>query len=153
MTQEYSEDGVRQERTGWRCQEISKRHRLWGYNCPAVDLDFMVAEYNYGKPVALVEYKEKSARPPVLTHPTYQALTALADGYNDGPLPFMVVRYCTEVWWFDVIPVNDAAKSVFAALNGRKMSEQEFVKSLYWLRKRTLSERDKAVIAQLNNAT
>lgn len=31
-----------QERTGWRDEEISARHRIWGVNCPAVDLDFLM---------------------------------------------------------------------------------------------------------------
>ncbi len=35
---------VRQERTGWRDEKISQRHREWGYNCPAVDLDFEVVD-------------------------------------------------------------------------------------------------------------
>ena len=53
----YSVDGVRQERTNWRDQELSARHRTWGFNCPAVDLDFLMVEYNIGKPVGLIEYK------------------------------------------------------------------------------------------------
>lgn len=149
--QNWSIDGVRQERTGWRCEKISARHREWGYNCPAVDLDFVVAEYNYGKPVALVEYKEQSARDPKLTHPTYKALTALADGYVDGPLPFMVAYYNTEYWWFRVVPVNERARKYYAKVAGQYIPEQRFVRSLYRLRKEVLSAQDEAAIARLNN--
>jgi hypothetical protein len=48
---------VRRERTEWRDLELSKRHREWGLNCPAVDIDFLMVEYYYGKPVALIDYK------------------------------------------------------------------------------------------------
>lgn len=151
--QAWAENGVRQERTGWRCEKISKRHREWGYDCPAVDLDFVVAEYNYGKPVALIEYKEKSAGPQKLTHPTYKALTALANGYVDGALPFLVVFYDTENWCFRVLPINDRAKVFYRHVEGVWISEQRFVKSLYLLRKNVLTSSDEAAIAKLNNVT
>jgi hypothetical protein len=32
------------------------------FNCPAVDLDFVMAEHNHGLPVALIEYKERHAK-------------------------------------------------------------------------------------------
>ena len=138
---------VSPERTGWRCQKISERHREWGYNCPAVDLDFMVAEYNHGLPVALVEYKDKHAQPPNLDHPTYKALSALADGYTK-PLPFLIAIYCPDEWWFRIIPVNDTAKDYYkTSLN---LTEQRFVKSLYLLREKTLSDEDLAAIDKLN---
>ena len=138
---------VRTERTGWRCQEISKRHREWGYNCPAVDLDFMVAEYNHGEPVALVEYKEKHARTPDLNHATYRALRALADGYKTG-LPFLIAFYCPVDWWFIVIPVNKHAKRIYDSPHF--FTEQEFVKSLYYMRKHVLSNGDFEAIKLLN---
>lgn len=31
---------VRKERTEWRDLSLSKRHRRWGWDCPAVDLGF-----------------------------------------------------------------------------------------------------------------
>lgn len=148
--QQRSPDGVRQERTGWRCQEISKCHRAWGFNCPAVDLDFVVAEYNHGKPVALVEYKERHARTPDLNHPTYRALTALADGYKDGSLPFLIAFYDAEDWWFGIIPVNDAAKKFYEGYDGETLSEQTFVRSLHLLRKDVLTANDEKAIDKLN---
>ena len=144
-------DGVRQERTGWRCQEISKRHRVWGYNCPTVDLDFVVAEYNHGKPVAIVEYKDSHAEEPDLDHPTYKALGALAGGYNEGELPFMVVFYDSQDWWFRVIPVNDSARKHYKHCAGELLTEQRFVRSLYLLRKTVLDENDERAIAGLND--
>lgn len=149
--QQWSPDGVRQERSGWRCEEISQRHRQWGYNCPAVDLDFVVAEYNHGKPVALVEYKDKRAMPPNLDHATYHALTALADGYVGGPIPFFVATYCSDDWWFLVKPVNAAATKYYAHVADKRISEQRFVRSLYLLRTKVLSIQDEAAIARLNS--
>ena len=135
--QSYSADGTRQERTGWRDEEISNRHREWGFNCPAVDLDFLVAEYNFGKPVALIEYKHNRARPPVLKHATYRALSALADGYSERPLPFVVAFYWPEVWAFKITPVNQAAKESFA--DGEMLTEYDFVRRLYRLRRLTIA--------------
>lgn len=126
------------ERTGWRDESISRRHRTWGFNCPAVDLDFLVAEYHIGKPVGLIEYKHFKAQTPNVLHPTYRALTALADGYNDGPLPFLIAFYWPDIWAFRVTPVNDCAKEHFRM--GEVLSELTFVKRLYKLRSLVLTE-------------
>lgn len=127
------------------------RHGAWGFNCPAVDLDFLVAEYNHGKPVALVEYKERRARPPVLSHPTYQALRDLADNYGPRPLPFFIATYCSEDWWFRVTPINDPAWAHYRHCADQPITEQRFVRSLHLLRKATLSMEDEAAIAQLSS--
>lgn len=142
---------VREERTGWRCEQISRRHRQWGYNCPCVDLDFMVAEYNHGKPVALIEYKEKRAAPPSIGHPTYKALVALADGYKHGAIPCAIVFYCSEKWWFEILPLNEAAKVWCGEKTGIKLSEKRFVTGLYMLRKTVLTEQDKIAIDKLKD--
>lgn len=41
------------ERTGWRDMAISQRHRLYGYDCPMFDIDFMCVEYDKSMPVCL----------------------------------------------------------------------------------------------------
>ena len=51
------------ERTGWRDQALSERHRAWGWDCPALDMDFVMIEYDNGKATALVEYKHEQAAP------------------------------------------------------------------------------------------
>lgn len=131
---------VRPERTGWRDPEISLRHREWGFDCPAVDLDFLVVEYNIGKPVALIEYKHHFARVPDTRHPTYRALADLADNYggNGGALPFLLVFYWPEVWAFQVQPMNKVARDCFHA-PVLHLTEREYVQRLYQLRGRTLS--------------
>ncbi len=141
---------VREERTGWRCEEISRRHRTWGYNCPGVDLDFLIAEYNHGKPVALIEYKHKRAQTPIITHPTYQALIALADGYSGGSLPCLIVFYCPEAWTFKVKALNESAKKHFGHIEDEIITEQRFVRGLYLLRKKVLSDEDELAISKLN---
>lgn len=117
MMNARSDTGVRLERTGWRCQDISQRHRLWGWNCPGVDLDFVMAEYNHGLPVAIVEYKANGAFIPDFNHATYRALRALADRYRDDPLPFLVAFYDPTAWWFRVMPVNQRAMQHYGALS------------------------------------
>lgn len=139
---------ARKERTGWRCEKISERHREWGYGCSAVDLDFVVAEYNYALPVALIEYKEKHALEPDLNDAAYKTLLALADGYHK-PLPFFIAIYCTDNWWFRIIPVNDIAKRYYK--DKLILTEQRFVKSLYYLRRKVLTDADLEAISKLND--
>lgn len=129
---------VRKERTGWRDERISRRHRDWGFNCPAVDLDFVMAEYNIGKPVGLIEYKFYKAQMPNLLHPTYRALADLADGYKDDGLPFLVVFYWPDIWAFRIHPVNACAKGHF--YEGEMLTERQFVYRLYRLRSLVLTE-------------
>lgn len=148
--QAWSDDGTRLERTGWRDQAISERHRAWGFNCPAVDLDFVMAEYNHGLPVALVEYKDRHARLPRLSDPTYRALSALADGYSGGALPFLVAFYDSSEWWFRVLPVNEPAHRHYRHVANEPITEQRFVRSLYLLRKAALTAEDERVIAALS---
>lgn len=127
----YSKDGVRQERSGWRDEWISERHRHWGYNCPAVDVDFVMVEYNQGTPVALVEYKADGntyvARN--MNHPTLKAIRILAD---NSKIPFLLVSYAKDPSWFRLTPANSFARKRFAA--PVVMSEREYVGALYALR-------------------
>lgn len=126
------------ERTGWRDQELSKRHRMWGFNCPCVDLDFLVAEYHIGKPVGIIDYKHFKAQEPDLRHPTYRALTSLSDGYCDGSLPFLIAFYWPNIWAFRIIPVNECAHKHF--YRDEMLTEKEYVMRLYHLRSLVLTE-------------
>lgn len=110
-------------------EALSRRHREWGFNCPAVDLDFLMVEYNLGKPVALVEYKEHRAQRVDLRHPTYRALIELADMAG---LPFILAFYWPDTWAFYVMPVNEHAVRVYKRSVG--LSERRFVSSLYYIR-------------------
>lgn len=131
----FGDDGVRRERTGWRDQEISLRHRTWGFNCPAVDLDFLMVEYNLGKPVGVVEYKHARARVPDVRHATYRALCDLAD---IAALPFLIVFYYPPYWSFRVHPVNGVARQNF--IDGQMLTERQYVMALYRMRRLTLAK-------------
>jgi hypothetical protein len=141
----------RVERSGWRDQAISERHGKWGFNCPAVDLDFVMLEYNHGKPAALVEYKHKQAKRVDANHATYRALKDLADNYKAGPLPCFVAVYDPDDWCFMVFPLNEKAARHYEHCAGKKLSEQRFVRSLHLLRKAVLTAEDEAAIEQLNS--
>jgi hypothetical protein len=98
---------VKPERSGWRdsnldtlhpnlgitsIQEeiLSLDHRKWGFNSPATDLDFLLAEYNHGKVKAIVDYKLFGA--PELSPWNKKALFDLAVNHNP-PLPLFVTYY------------------------------------------------------------
>lgn len=123
------------ERTGWRDEAISARHREWGFNCPAADLDFVVIEYNLGAPVALVEYKHLAAFEPNLKHPTYMAHRTLA---NNSRIPYMIVFYGKDPWWFRIIPANEFAADFFTP--NQIMTEYEYVTKLYLIRSIAVDE-------------
>lgn len=117
------------ERTGWRDQAISERHRLWGVHCTAVDLDLVLVEYHLARPVALVEYKHHRARFEP-GHANYRALRDLAD---HAGLPFVIAFYWPDTWSFRVHPMNDAALRHFEP--GQQLfTEREFVERLYRMR-------------------
>lgn len=140
----------RVERSQWRDAEISERHGYWGFNCPAVDLDFVMLEYNHGKPVALIEYKHHAAATPNVSHATYRALVDLANNYAPGPLPCLIATYNPTHWTFRVLPLNERAQRHYAHCRGQLLSEQRFVRSLHLLRKAILTTQDEQAIAQLN---
>jgi hypothetical protein len=121
---------VREERTGWRDQDLSGRHRSWGWDCPAIDIDFLVVEYNYCIPIAIIEYKHENAMEIDPAHPSYRALKELADRAS---LPLFVVRYNLAENQFTPAALNSIARDVFP--NNYVMREKEYVRFLYALRK------------------
>lgn len=135
---------VRKERSGWRDQAISARHRQWGWDCPGVDLDWLFLEYDRGKAVAIVEYKHELAGSISLAHPTYQAMIDLS---NRAELPCFVVRYADNFSWWLVTAMN--AEAMQWAPKPRKMTEVEWVTFLYRLRGRELPQEVIAVIGAL----
>jgi len=126
---------VKAERTGWRDLRLSERHRRWGWDCPAVDLDFLFLEYDKGKAVALVEYKHELALVQHSTHPTYQAMIDLG---NRASIPVFGVRYADDFTWWRVTPLNSWAKTfceeVGLSQSATTMTEEEWVAFLYHIR-------------------
>lgn len=98
---------VRPERTGWRDEALSRRHRRWGWDCPAVDLDFLFLEYDRGKASAIVEYKNEHAAPQYASHPTYQAMIDLGNRAN---VPVLACRYSDDFSTWKVTPLNTVAR-------------------------------------------
>lgn len=130
---------VRQERTGWRDEGLSLRHRDWGYDVPAVDLDFLLLEYDRAKPVAVVEYKHERAAPVRTANTSFSAMRELAD--RAGVL-FLYVRYKGDFSRFDVSAQNSAARAALGVNSGQPvlMSEEEYVAFLHRVRREAVHD-------------
>jgi hypothetical protein len=123
---------VKQEFTGLRDLGLSMRHRQWGFHCPAVDLDFLLVEYDSGVPRALVEYKHEGS---TLVYPSHPSICAVRTLANDAALPFFVVRHAADFAWFDVYPMNERARA-FVTERPRRFTEAEWIACLYRVRNR-----------------
>jgi len=120
---------VRPERTGWRDENLSRRHREWGWNAPCIDIDFLFLEYDSGLASALVEYKHERAAPQKAIHPSYQALINLGDRAG---IPVFAVRYAGDFSWWRIVPLNGLAKTYLP--ERCEMKEFEWVTLLYRIR-------------------
>ena len=127
---------VKPERSGWRDEELSRRHRDWGANCPAIDVDFLMIEYDTGHPSGIVEYKHERAAPQYPRHASYRAIKALADNSH---IPFFVCRYSDDLTRYVVTPLNDYAEQLCNTRN-TEMTEVEWVTLIYNMRGRSLPE-------------
>lgn len=121
---------VRHERSGWRDLDFNDRHRDWGFDCPATDIDKLFIEYNHGKASALVEYKHEQAGAQNMDHPTYQAMIDLA---NAASKPAFFVRYAGDFSWFRVFPMNPLATE-WVGYDYQDLSERSYVQLLYRVR-------------------
>ena len=117
------------ERTYWRAGHLSERHRKWGLALPAVDLDFILLEYDRGRPSALIEYKGEHAPAQFPTHPSYLALCNLGDRAS---VPVFAVRYAQNFSWWKVVSLNYVAKKMFPTR--QQFGERQFVTWLYNIR-------------------
>lgn len=119
------------ERTGWRDKDISERHHRWGWDCPGTDLDFVFLEFNHGLAVAVVDYKYSIAMETNGDAARFRAMDDLATNHVP-PLPFFLAYYWKTPWRFRIVPMNDAAKLVFAP--SELLSERAYVERLYAMR-------------------
>ena len=126
---------VRQERTFWRDEGLSQRHRRWGWDCPAVDIDFLMLEYDNGKATALVEYKNEHAKPQYASHPTYQAMINLGDRAG---IPVIACRYSDDYSKWCVVPLNAKAREFIP--ERIELDEAGWVRLLYKVRGREISD-------------
>lgn len=125
---------VRPERTGWRDEALSRRHRAYGFDCPAADVDFVLIEFDRAEPAALIEYKAFPAQ----WSPQSAGITAIRRLAERAQLPFFVAIYWTEPFAYEVHPANARALALLGEL--RHMSEQEYVRFLYRLRGRWIQQ-------------
>jgi hypothetical protein len=126
---------VRPERTNWRDEALSARHRLYGFDLPMTDIDFLVCEYSSGKAKAIIEYKREDApidfkQANAEMHPkSYDALKDLADRAS---IPFFVIQYKIDFTEWHIIPMNS-----FAELHLKstvKVKEWEYIVLLNMIR-------------------
>lgn len=137
---------------------LSQRHRLWGYNVPAMDIDFLMVEYDKCVPKALIDYKHEHAAID-LTNVGARTLCKLGDMAH---IPAFIVRYGHSnqdgFWgdiaedskpWFQILPLNLYAhgKDMPTEDNNTKITELVFVTWLYNIRGRTIPP---AIAKQLN---
>lgn len=141
------------ERTGWRDQEISERHRTWGFNCPAVDVDFMLIEYDEGVPVAIIDYKfglHRDVSPGAANHRAQQNLYVKSD-HQFYPVPHYIVTYETKPSWrFRIRAVGVYAHIYMKVAGGSELKtfcESEYVAWLYEMRRQQRRRREQRVIA------
>lgn len=138
---------VRPERSGWRDEGLSQRHRDWGWDCPAIDLDCVFLEYDRGSVSALVEYKHEQAKAEDFNHPSYRALIDLG---NRSGVPVLNVRYAGDFSWWLVTALNDHAKRW--AARPVTITEPEYVAMISRIRGFEVSAADTAtMIAQLRH--
>lgn len=127
-----SNRGVKEEVTHWRHEELSARRRLWGFNLPLVDLDWLHLNFDHSEPIALFEYTLRKYRSG--TEATMIALKRL--GEMSG-LPAFLVFYTKQLDSFRVRGLNaEAAKRL--GNQERVFSEKEYVSFLYALQGRSL---------------
>jgi hypothetical protein len=122
------------DRTNWRDEKLSLRHRDWGMDCPAVDIDFLLCEYNHSKPVALIDYKlRENANKGYRHDSSIRTVANLADCAN---IPFFVVYYncLNNCWQFMLVPINKIASDNKVEYHSKWLTESEYVNFLYSLR-------------------
>jgi hypothetical protein len=149
MSFDYSK--TRPERTQWRDQKLSERHRAWGFNCPAIDIDFLMVEFHTGKPVAIIDYKRYTGSIKNLNQKSIDAISTLASNSN---IPFFVVFYWDDVWAFRITAINSIAKNTLQQYKideNKILTEQQYVYFLYKLRNIKLTKEEEELIKSLNN--
>ena len=123
--------GVSIERTLWRDDELGLLHRTWGEHLPAIDIDYLMIEYNGGTVVGVIEYKHEQAKIQYLNYPNNKALINLCDRANT---PLFAVRYANNFSWWKVKPLNRCATAKTNATSTIIYNEMEYVKFVYSLR-------------------
>ena len=134
------------ERHGKRDGVLSAKHRTWGFNVPAVDLDFFL-EYDNRKAVALIEYRHYNGQ----VRTDAANILAQIDLADRAGLPIFVVqyRYANDdgtLWkehtvddqaFFRIITLNAHAEQLWFTHNvDTWLTEAEFAAWLHKIRGR-----------------
>ena len=131
----YDENGVRQrEAKEWRDEWISERHRTWGYQLPATDIDFMLLEYSGSKPIALIEYKTVGSMKYVGIDKVMRGHAPVSNLADMANLPSFIVAYDIQSIKFWVFATNNHAELELLGDNYEAISESKFVSFLKRLR-------------------
>lgn len=130
----------RPERTGWRDERLSRRRRLWGYDVPSVDLDFVLVEYDNFQPVALIEWKNCDGFDRDVARELRSASARVLKNLGDrARLPTFFCLYRTAPWRFRVVYANEAGRRSLGVeweTEFVDFGEAGFVRFLYALRSR-----------------
>jgi len=128
---------------------LSGRHRTWGYNVPAMDLDFLMVEYDKCVPKGIIDYKHEHA----LLDLTNVGAKTLCNLGNMASIPAFIVQYGhskQDGWWgevaedsvpfFVVWPLNEHASRFMVThqFKTEQIDEVAFVEFLYELRGRKI---------------
>lgn len=136
------------ERHGRRDDILSAKHRRWGYNLPATDIDFVLCEYDRQIPKALIEHRHINGSTRFDSN-----MTALHHLANMASLPFFIVQYRYEdddgtIWndqqrtidtpaYFRIITGNELADQLWFTQDvDTFMNEDEYKAFLYEIRGR-----------------
>ncbi|NBT20517.1 MAG: hypothetical protein EBT00_17365 [Proteobacteria bacterium] len=124
---------------------LSAKHRTWGFNVPAVDIDFLMIEYDQSVAKALVEYRHINGA--VRVDASVKAIIDLADRAG---LPFFIVQYYYATddgtrWkeatvdtpaFFRITTMNKLAEQAYFSWGDEWMSEQQYREWLHEIRGR-----------------
>lgn len=133
----YKLKEVQEERTGWRDEKLDAL--LEANGIPQTD-SFLVTEYNYGKSVAMIEYKRVGS-----STKADERLIKYCDARKNKEFYFIVLydyeadesRY--RIKNFIIYPGNGEAVKVFGK-EPKEINELEFIDFLYDIRKNTSSK-------------
>ncbi len=123
---------VKDEVTFERGMGLLLRHREWGFNVPAVDIDFL--EYDNKKAIALVEYKRSGDPATSKINLNEANIQALIDLGSRASVPIFCTFYSRNLKRYRVFPLNNIA--VRRAPPEGLLTERKYVDFLYRLRGR-----------------
>jgi|SRR5271157_417090 len=123
-------------------REMSLRHREWGLNCPAVDLDYLLIDFNHCVPVCILEYK-------YMTSPTNDSnTTATLRLAEHCGIPYFGAQYNNRAWWF-IVSAYRIGQGIVPGDEKKRYNEQSFREFLYELRDRAVAKNIKSTLAKL----